>query len=231
MRPEATLDCNFVSARIRVVEIEIPVEISIPANAQGLVVFGDGVDSDSRNEAQHRLAEVLNEGGFGTVVGNLITAEDALFNPHSGELCSGLDLLERRLIAVTDWIAMQPRLESLPLAYFGAGVGAEACLIAAARRPEVVRAVVACGAKLRHVEGYLKEICCPLLLIYGNDEALSVDKQRLRTARLPDSTYRELVLIGGALDPLEEEKAIEQIVGMTRGWYSRFVVRRSTMSA
>jgi hypothetical protein len=51
-------------------------------------------------------------------------------------------LVARRLRTVTDWVLREPSLAGLPIGYFGASTGAAAALVAAAERPEVVRAVV-----------------------------------------------------------------------------------------
>lgn len=223
MKPESTLLCQHLQARIRVITAEISAEISVPRNAHGLVVYGDGVGKGCRNPVNAALTQSMNEVGLATVVGDLIAPEERTFNPHSGELCCGLDLLERRVVAITDWVAMQPGLQDLPLVYFGAGLGAEAALIAATRRPEIVRAIVALGPDLSHLEDFLPEIFAPVLFIYGNDDALALDRQRLRMSEMPERVRRELILTGHDFDPLDESGIAGEVASLANGWFRRYL--------
>jgi dienelactone hydrolase len=224
MNPYWTLNCEHLSARIRIIEAQIPVSISLPRNARGLILFGDGVAKGKDDPVQHQITEMLNEHGWATVLADLIFDEERTVNPHSGELCCGLDLLESRVVALTDWVAMQSNLQALPLGYFGVGFGAEAALIAATKRPEMIRAVAACGPELEHVECALRDVCVPTLLIFGNGDPIAVDRQRTRLGRLPEKTPRELILIGNAMDPLDEEGVKERVVSLAQGWYERYLV-------
>ena len=56
-------------------------------------------------------------------------------------------MLASRLAAVTDWVAAQPATRDLHIGYFGASTGAAAALVAAAMRPQLVRAVVSRGGR------------------------------------------------------------------------------------
>jgi putative phosphoribosyl transferase len=221
MKPESALLCQHLQTRIRVINAEIPADVSIPKGARGLVVFGDGVGKASRNPVHVALTEVLNEAGLATVLADLIAPDERTFNPRTGELCGGLDLLERRVVAITDWVAMQPNLQTYPLVYFGAGIGAEAALIAASRRPETVRAMVALAPNLRHVEEFLPEIFAPTLFLFGNDDPLAVDRQRMRMSQLPERVRRELILLGHGFDPMDESGINEEVASVANGWFSR----------
>jgi putative phosphoribosyl transferase len=225
MKPAAAINCSYTAARIRVVDVELTADISVPENARGLIVFGDGVGVGRHNPSHHRIAKHLNLGGFATVLADLISEDENAVNRHTGEACSGVDLLERRVVAIADWIAMQPELRDLPLAFFGEGPGAEAALIASTRRPEIVRAIVSCGPRLEHIEGFLGEIFAPALFIYGNDEervaSSQLDRQRIRIARLPSLTIRELEFVGSSNNILAEPDAVDQIIAMAQKWYAR----------
>jgi putative phosphoribosyl transferase len=223
MRPESTLQCRYLSARIRMIDAGIPADISIPDHAIGLILFGNGVSKGIHGQAQKRVTEWLNDAGFATVLADLISPEERTLNTRSGELCCGLDLLERRVVAISDWIAMQPGLQDLPVAYFGDGIGAEAVLIAATRRPECVRAVVACGPDLDHIEPYIREVFAPTLVLFGNDDPVALDRQRYRLIQLPETTARELIILGQGKDPLDRTGVEDEVASLAEGWYRRYL--------
>jgi putative phosphoribosyl transferase len=54
-------------------------------------------------------------------------------------------LLADRLVGAIDWAQAHPQTSPLPAGLFGASTGAAAALIAAAKRPEIVQAVVSRG--------------------------------------------------------------------------------------
>ena len=218
MKPQSTLHCHHTHAVIRVIDAEIPADISVPANAHGLIFFGDGLSYGRHSPTQQRITRHFNENGFATLLADLVSAYERTQNTHSGELCCGLDLLERRVVTATDWIAMQSGIHELPLAYFGAGVGAEAALIAATRRPEMIRAVVACGADLDHIEPFLREIFAPTLLIWGMDDPAGLDRQRYRMLQFPEKTMRQLVVTRR----LKQESVAGEIAGIALEWFRQY---------
>jgi dienelactone hydrolase len=56
-------------------------------------------------------------------------------------------MLVSRLVAASDWLASEPATAALALGYFGASTGAGAALVAAAERPDAVRAIVSRGGR------------------------------------------------------------------------------------
>jgi putative phosphoribosyl transferase len=225
MKPAAAIDCKHTAATIRVVDVELSADISVPENAQGVIVFGDGVGSSQHSPLHYRVTKLLNEGGLATVLADLIAENETAVNRHTGETLFGLDLLERRVVALADWIAMQPELRDLPLAFFGDGAGAEAALIASTRRPEIVRAIVSCGPRLHRVEHILGEVFAPALFIYGSGTepagSSPLDHERALIGKLPASTVRDLGLVSSEGDLFDAPDAVDQIVAMAQKWYQQ----------
>jgi putative phosphoribosyl transferase len=223
MRANTIPKIQRMGVRIRAIGGDIPVDISVPENACGLVVFGDGVGSGRHSLANRRLAEILNERAFVTVVADLISDHEQLLNWHTGETCRGLDLLEQRVVSITDWIAMQTNLKGLPLGYFGAGIGADAALIAAAKRPETIRAVVSCEARLDQIEAVLSEIYAPALFIVGNEDPALLDRLRIAITRMPRSRVGKLEIIGWTTEPLQDAHALDRVASLTSSWYEHYL--------
>lgn len=206
---------------IRIIDAEIPANISVPEQARGLVVFGGGLGSGRYAPANRRVADVLNGNGFATVLADLLRGSESPFWRDSASPDAEIDILEERVVAVTDWIAMQAELSRLAIGYFGAGRGAEATLIAAAKRSDVVRAAVACGAKLDLVEYFLCEITAPTLLIVGSDDTALLSLHR--SAHFPEQTVTELSVIDGPSDISQNEAAVDRIADLATGWFQRFL--------
>jgi dienelactone hydrolase len=210
-----------ITARIRTLDVDIPADISIPKNPRGLILFALTPGARRRSPANRRVADILNQSGYATALADLMADQESTRNARTGELCSGLDLLVRRMVALTDWIAMQPVFQDMPVGYFGAGSGAEAALIAAAKRPEVIRAVVSCGARLERAGASLGEIDAPVLVIAGSEDPSLLASQRAMMTRLPEWTHSQLEVIDGIADPFSDPHAVQRLARSTRSWYQR----------
>src|SRR5271169_2839132 len=127
--------------------IELSADIALPDRAQGLVLFAHGSGSSRRSPRNRHVASVLQRGFIGTMLIDLLTEEEEAVDVQTAELRFDIPLLGRRVAAITDWIGRQSSLKGLRLGYFGASTGAAAALVAAAERPNVVRAVVSRGGR------------------------------------------------------------------------------------
>jgi len=228
-----TTELSAIEARtalIRVIDADLPVEISVPESPRGLVVFAACVGLEHGSPASRRAGEVLNQAGFATLSADLALQHERVVNRHTGEECGGLDLLEQRLVAITDWVNMQPEFARLPVGFFGVGTGAEAAIIAAAKRPEVA-AVVAYGARLNRAEPFLKAVSAPCLFIHGNEDPALLGRERALMEKLPPKTIRQLDVIGWTTSPLHVPHGVERVTFLARDWYSRFMTNDAKLHA
>src|SRR5207248_6397060 len=113
-----------------------------PEGARGVVLFAHGTGSSRFSPRNLFVAGELNAAGLATLLIDLLTAEEEQAERLSGHLRFDIGLLAERLIAATDG-----EDSGLPLGYFRASTGAAAALVAAAERPERVRAVVPRGGR------------------------------------------------------------------------------------
>lgn len=205
--------------RIRLMNADISAHISLPRNRRGLVVFAGGAGSGSASHVTRRLAELLNQDGFGTLTADLIVDNERVLNERSGSVCDGLDLLAQRLVAITDWVAMQHRLKDLPVGFFGLGIGAPAAIIASTKRLGV-GAVVACGGRLARVEAFAAHVSAAALFLSGYDEIEILGQQQNVIARLPYSTTRRFEIVGWSTDPLFDPCAVDHVATLARTWFA-----------
>ncbi|HKP98079.1 MAG TPA: phosphoribosyltransferase, partial [Fibrobacteria bacterium] len=120
-------------------------DLTAPTDSQGLVLFSHGSGSGRHSPRNVQMADALNRSGFATLLMDLLTPEEETADRRTGEFRFDVGLLAGRLAAASRWISGNPDLSHLRLGFFGAGTGAAAALIAAARLPELIAAVVSRG--------------------------------------------------------------------------------------
>jgi len=109
-------------------------------------------------------------------------------------------------------------LASLNIGYFGASTGAAAALIAAAARPDMVRAVVSRGGRpdLASDEA-LQQVRCPTLLIVGE---LDLEVLRLnKEAFAGMECEKKLSIVPGATHLFEEQGALQHVSRLATSWF------------
>ena len=122
-------------------------KLEVPEHAIGLVVFAHGSGSSRFSPRNNAVAQSLNEASLATLLFDLLTSEEDEIDQMTRQFRFDIPLLATRLVAVTQWIKQQPVLKNLTMGYFGSSTGAAAALIAAAKVPEMINAVVSRGGR------------------------------------------------------------------------------------
>ena len=130
-----------------------------------------------------------------------------------------IELLADRLGAAADWLSRDPETRGLRLGYFGASTGAAAALVAAARLPESVGAVVSRGGRPDLANDALPDVVAPTLLIVGgrDETVLELNRQALQLLRCPS----ELIVVPGATHHFPEPGALEEVARLAGRWFLR----------
>jgi len=199
--------------------INLSADISLPDRARGVVLFAHGSGSSRHSTRNRHVAKVLNRGSIGTILIDLLTAEEEEVDLRTAELRFDIPLLGRRVTAITDWIGRQPVLDNLGLGYFGASTGAAAALVAAAQRPGIVKAVVSRGGRTDLAGSSLKRVLAPTLFIVGGDDTVVLDLNYSAMAQLPRQTEHKLEIVAGASHLFEEPGALDQVAALARDWF------------
>jgi putative phosphoribosyl transferase len=209
--------------------VQIPVEgasltgdLVVPAGARGLIVFAHGSGSSRLSSRNRRVARVLNHGGFGTLLFDLLTEREEAVDDITGQLRFDIEFLADRLVEAIDWTAQQPNVH-VPLGLFGASTGAAAALMAAVRRADRVAAVVSRGGRPDLASDSLPRVTAPTLLIVGgNDTAvIPLNKEALAFMRCE----KEMVLVEGATHLFEEAGALDEVARLALDWFERHIGR------
>src|SRR5579872_392648 len=101
-------------------------DLSLPESAQGVVLFAHGSGSSRHSPRNRFVAGTLQQRGLGTLLIDLLTSDEERADLRTAHLRFDIDLLARRLVAASDWLAAQPQTQHLKLGYFGASTGAAA---------------------------------------------------------------------------------------------------------
>ncbi|MBY0493105.1 MAG: alpha/beta fold hydrolase [Cyanobacteria bacterium] len=192
-------------------------DLVIPVDARGIVVFAHGSGSSRHSHRNQLVARVLQENSFGTLLMDLLTTEEGHVDNQNRELRFDIELLANRLIDVVKWIAEQPSMKHLPIGLFGASTGAAAALVAAARRPDLVRSVVSRGGRPDLAGTALKLVQAPTMLIVGGyDDAVLVLNEQ---ARKEMSGEVSLKVVPRATHLFEEPGALAQVAEHAAAWF------------
>jgi len=194
-------------------------DLSLPAGARGLVVFAHGSGSSRHSSRNRAVAEVLQRSGLGTLLLDLLTEREELTDVITAEFRFDIPLLAARVVSALDWAHAAPQTASLSPGLFGASTGAAAALIAAAERPDAVRAVVSRGGRPDLADGALERVAAPTLLIVGGRDEVVIELNREALARL--NAPKQLVIVPGATHLFEERGALDEVSRLARDWFVR----------
>jgi dienelactone hydrolase len=192
----------------------------VPAHpGRGTVVFTHGSGSGRSSPRNRQVATHLTRRGLGTLLIDLLTESEARVDEFTAEYRFNIPLLTERLLAATDWLTARPELEGTRLGYFGASTGGAVAMIAAARRSEVVGAIVLRGARSDLGDSAAAHIRCPTLILVGGDDE-RIRRANAQTMRLLQCE-KELAVIPGASHLFEEPGTLEQVARRTADWFDR----------
>ena len=207
---------------IPVDEDQIQGDLNISDNSTAIVVFAHGSGSSRHSPRNKYVAGVLNEGGMTTLLIDLLTPDEEVVDLETAHLRFNIDLLAERLSVVTNWLRSQSATEKLHIGYFGASTGAAAALVAAAKHPEAVEAIVSRGGRPDLAGPWLVSVHSPTLLIVGGDDHAVIDLNRQAASELRVEHRLEIIPRAGHL--FQEPGALEQVAVLARGWFEKYLI-------
>lgn len=214
------------AVRIEIGSVALDGDLHGPERAAGLVIFAHGSGSSRFSSRNRAVASVLENGGFATLLLDLLTPEEEAIDEHTRQYRFDIERLGRRVVGASDWAQSRSDLRALPLALFGASTGAAAALIAAADRPELIRAVISRGGRPDLAGDALPRVQAPTLLIVGGHDEPVIDMNRdaIRQMR----AHVELTIVPGATHLFEERGALEQVSRFAAEWCQRHLLERES---
>jgi putative phosphoribosyl transferase len=197
--------------------VKLEGNLVVPEAATGVILFAHGSGSSRHSPRNRYVAEVLQDAGFATLLMDLLTLDEEAVDARTAHLRFDIDLLARRLIAATDWLMQEASTRSLPIGYFGASTGAAAALVAAAERPEPVKAIVSRGGRPDLAGDALRRVKAPVLLIVGGDDVpvIALNQRALELLNVE----KKLEIIPHAGHLFEEPGALAAVARLARQWF------------
>src|SRR5215472_2634037 len=136
--------------RLDLAGVTLTADLSVPTSPRGLVVFAHGSGSSRHSPRNRSVAHVLQHGHFATLLLDLLSEEEDLLDAATSEYRFNI-----------------PPVAQLSIGLFGASTGAAAALIAAAKRPVMIGAVVSRGGRTDLAQESLDLVTAPTLFIVG----------------------------------------------------------------
>ncbi|HEX5055053.1 MAG TPA: alpha/beta family hydrolase [Gammaproteobacteria bacterium] len=195
-------------------------DLLVPDNAQALIVFAHGSGSSRYSPRNRLVAGRLNAAGFGTLLCDLLSAEEHMRDAVTSEYRFDVPLLAQRLVDIIDWTGRNERTSKLPFCLFGASTGSAAALIAAAERPQAVKAVVSRGGRPDLAGERLEQVKAPTLLVVGSRDELVLELNEQALSRM--HALGRLVVIPGASHLFEEPGMLEDVARHAVDWFRRY---------
>jgi putative phosphoribosyl transferase len=202
---------------VKIAPLGLSGDLVVPEHAKGCVLFAHGSGSGRHSPRNRYVADVLQRGGLGTLLLDLLTEAEEQVDLESGHLRFDIDLLAKRLLDATDWLQRQPAGRNMSIGYFGASTGAGAALVAAAERPSLIGAIVSRGGRPDLAGSELPRVKAPTLLIVGSEdrEVIELNRSAFTTLRCE----KKLSIVQGATHLFEEPGTLEEVSILARNWF------------
>jgi dienelactone hydrolase len=206
--------------RVEIGALALEGNLGLPGDTGAVVIFAHGSGSSRYSPRNRAVAATLRQAGIGTLLMDLLTAEEEAVDARSGHLRFDIGLLAERLAGATHWLEGQAETAHLPVGYFGASTGGAAALVAAARLPERVGAVVSRGGRPDLAADALPLVRAPTLLIVGgrDDAVIALNEDAMQQL---GAAQKQFVIIPGAAHLFEEQGALEEVARLAADWFAR----------
>jgi len=194
--------------------VALPGRLALPAPPTGLVLFAHGSGSSRLSPRNEYVASVLHESWIGTLLFDLLTAQEASDRVNVFDI----GLLADRLLAAVRFVSGLEQTRHLPLGVFGASTGAAAALVAAAREPRI-SAIVSRGGRPDLAGRRLRAVRVPTLFIIGglDSDVLALNEQALTEL----DGQKRLAVVPGATHLFEEPGTLAEAARLAAEWFAK----------
>lgn len=205
--------------------VELGADLCLAGDETGIVVFVHGSGSSRHSPRNQQVARYFNEHGLATLLFDLLTEDEHREDVITRAWRFDIALLARRLEGVIDWLGSNPASAAQRIGLFGASTGAAAALIAAARRPDAVQAVVSRGGRTDLAGDALDQVRVPTMQIVGSEDDVVLRLNREVSDRL--RCEQALTVVSGATHLFDEPGTLELAADAARDWFERYLNPRA----
>lgn len=201
--------------------VELEGDLVLPPSVKSIVLFAHGSGSSRFSPRNNYVAGVLRQAGIGTLLLDLLTAEE----DETYATRFDIGLLTRRLIVATHWLQQDERIKFLPIGLFGASTGAAAALQAAAKLGKRISAVVSRGGRPDLAGSTsLRDVLAPTLLLVGGRDDVVIELNQAAADLIPGE--KALNIIPGATHLFEEPGTLEEVARQAADWFTKYLSQR-----
>ncbi|MFC9089610.1 phosphoribosyltransferase family protein [Nocardiopsis dassonvillei] len=207
--------------RVPVGGVHLDGDLTVPAETRGAVVMAAG--EGRADERWRSVASVLRQAGYTTLLMDLLTERER--PPGSSgtapDAASGVgaDELGERLGAAAAWLRRTSDTADEPLGVLASGDAAASALVAAARYPRDVAAVVAHGGRIDVAEASLPDVRASVLVLLEGDDSFLRELGEWTRARIGGST--DLRVVSGAERLLRDSREWRRVAAEALDWFDR----------
>ncbi|MFV2196866.1 dienelactone hydrolase family protein [Nocardiopsis sp. LOL_012] len=194
-------------------------DLVLPPDPVGVVAFAHGSGSSRHSPRNRRVASVLGESGFATLLFDLLTTGEEEIDRVTAQHRFDIGLLTRRLSGAVLWITAYRGTRGLPVGLFGASTGAAAALCSAADLSESVGSVVSRGGRPDLAGTALSRVRAPVLLVVGGADRQVLALNEIAARRLAGE--HRIHVVPGATHLFEEPGALDEVSEAAAGWFTR----------
>jgi len=219
------MSAGIETVRIPVGDSALEGDLALPEPVFAVVAFVHGSGSSRLSSRNRRVAATLQQAGVATLLFDLLTPEEEQVDQATGQLRFDIELLTTRLCAAIAWLGQAAPTTALPIGLFGASTGAAAALVASARLPDIVRAVVSRGGRPDLAgDDALRAVRAPTLLIVGGHDDVVEGLNRAAAAQL--RTEHRIEIVPDATHLFEEPGALDRVAGLAADWFGQHLHQR-----
>jgi dienelactone hydrolase len=204
---------------IAIDNVQLKGDLFVPEQAEAIVIFSHGSGSSRHSVRNRAVAGYLQQMQIGTLLFDLLTEEE----DQDYSMRFDIDLLRRRLVAVTRWLEQLPAAKDCRIGYFGASTGAASALMAAAVLKQV-GAVVSRGGRPDMAAESLPLVEAPTLLIVGSLDTQVLALNRMALEQL--TCTKELAIVEGATHLFEEYGTLDEVMKLASAWFEKYLRKR-----
>ncbi len=208
-----------ISAEIRIPAggIVLDGELIVPNSVTEIVIFAHGSGSSRFSPRNRFVAETIRACGLGTLLFDLLTADEEAAEMYTRHLRFDIELLTGRLIEAANFLEAS-NAAGKKLGFFGSSTGGAAAITAAAELGDRVSAVVSRGGRPDLAGTALTLVTAPTLLIVGERDEAVVDLNAAAFEML--RCEKRMEVIPGATHLFEEPGALEQVAEIASAWFA-----------
>ncbi|MCO6509467.1 MAG: dienelactone hydrolase family protein [Aridibacter famidurans] len=222
MNSNTAIDENVL---IRAGDAVLEGNLKVPESAKGIVLFAHGSGRSRHSPRNKYVAQIIREHGLGTLLFDLLTADEERVDRATRHLRFDISLLASRLKAAARWVQNRELTKHLSLGFFSSSTGGGAALVAAAQMGSDVCAVVSRGGRPDLAGDALGRVASPVLLIVGelDEQVIALNKYAMQQM----NCRNELRIVPGATHLFEEPGTLEMAARLAADWFRDHLSERA----